>query len=163
MLHTLPRTLAVLAQVSDSSPFGGNAGPDLTRYFTVCGLLLAAILALAWGFRKLMRGALQVKAAQRSLQVLDVLPLSGKHKLAVVRCYDRTFALGLGEREVGLIAELDPVAAPARSGTRPAEFTDALDRERVRAAEAESNAGGALTKRALARVQSVFKSGGLLG
>jgi flagellar biogenesis protein FliO len=152
----------VLAQISDSSPFGGNAGPDLTRYFTVCGLLLAAILALAWGFRKLMHGALQVKAAQRSLQVLDVLPLSGKHKLAVVRCYDRTFALGLGEREMALIAELDPVAAPARAGTRPVqvpvEFTDALDRERVRAAEAESNGRGAL-----ARVRSVFKSGGLLG
>jgi flagellar biogenesis protein FliO len=158
MLHTLPLALALLAQASESSPFGGNAGPDLTRYFTVCGLLLASILALAWGFRKLMRGALQVKAAQRSLQVLDVLPLSGKHKLAVVRCYDRTFALGLGEREVGLIAELDPVAAPARAGGRPTEFADALTHERVRDAASQTGAS-----RALARVQSVFKRGGVLG
>ncbi len=158
MPHTCTRLLASIAQVADGSPFGGTAGPDLTRYFTVCGLLLAAILGLAWGFRKLMRGALQVKAAQRSLQVLDVLPLSNKHKLAVVRCYDRTFALGLGEREVGLIAELDPVAAPARAGAR-VEFTDALDRERVHAAEADARG----PRGALARVQGMLRRGGMLG
>jgi flagellar biogenesis protein FliO len=149
--------IAPLAQASDVAPFGGTAGPDLTNYFTVCGLLLAAILGLAWGFRKLMRGAIQVRAAQRSLQVLDVLPLSNKHKLAVVRCYDRTFALGLGEREVGLIAELDPVAAP--SPTRAGAFTEALDRERVHAAEADARE----PQGALARVQGMLRRGGLIG
>lgn len=39
--------------------------------------------------------------------------LGSKQRLAVVRCYDRTFALGLGEKEIALIAELDPVVAPA--------------------------------------------------
>lgn len=156
-------SLALLAESSTGSSFGGNGGPDLTRYFTVCGLLLVAILALAWGFRRLMAGALRVKAAQRSLQVIDVLPLSGKHKLAVVRCYDRTFALGLGEREVSLIAELDPVAAPARGAPRSAAFDDTLDRERVRAAEADARKSDTPTKRALAQIQSVFKNGGVLG
>ena len=103
----------------------------------MCGLLLAAILGLAFGFRKFMRGALQVRAAQRSLQVIDVLPLSGKHKLAVVRCYDRTFALGLGEKEVSLVAEIDPVHAEAKKPAEPSKadkhaFLQALSKARER-------------------------------
>jgi hypothetical protein len=43
---------------------------------------------------------------------MDVLPLGGRSRLAVVRCYDRTFLLGMGEREVSLVAELDGVIAP---------------------------------------------------
>ena len=39
--------------------------------------------------------------------MVDILPLGGKRQLAVVRCYDRTFALGLGEKDVSLVAELD--------------------------------------------------------
>lgn len=161
MLNTILPSLALLTP--SGAPFGGTAGPDLTRYFTVCGLLLVAILAVAWGFRRLMRGALQVKAAQRSLQVLDVLPLSGKHKLAVVRCYDRTFALGLGEREVGLIAELDPVAPPARTKAGQTDFADTLDRERVRAGEEAAPGTNALARRAVSRLQGMLKNGGILG
>jgi hypothetical protein len=36
-----------------------------------------------------------------------VLPLGGRRQLVVVRCYDRTLALGLGDRDVSLLAELD--------------------------------------------------------
>ena len=56
---------------------------------------------------------------ERSLSVLDVLPLGGKRRLAVVRCYDRTFVLGLGDREISAIAELDPVG--------PAEETPLIE------------------------------------
>jgi flagellar biogenesis protein FliO len=44
------------------------------------------------------------------MQVVDVLPLGGKQRLMVVRCYDRTFLIGLGERETSLVAELDSAA-----------------------------------------------------
>jgi flagellar biogenesis protein FliO len=89
----------------------GADGPDLTRYICVCAALLVAITALAYGFRRLVGGTLRAKAARRSLEVLDMLPLGGKHKLAVVRCYDRAFVLGIGEKELALVAELDPVHA----------------------------------------------------
>jgi flagellar biogenesis protein FliO len=111
---------------------------DLTRYLLVCGGLIALTLGLAWGLRRLFSGALQRRAGQRSLQLLELLPLGGKRQLGVVRCQDRSFLIGLGEREVHPIAELtspgdpSPASRPAnRNGpqARAAElFTLALER-----------------------------------
>lgn len=128
----MPHALLTLALVDSPTHFAGTSGPDLTRYVTVCALLVVAIGGMAWGFRKLIRGALRVKAAQRSLQIVDVLPLSNKQRVCVVRCYDRTFALGVGEKEIGLIAELDaqPAEAVAPSATRKSSFVAALERAR---------------------------------
>ena len=110
MLHTATALrAALLPALEESARLGGTAGPDLTRYFAVCGTLLAVIGLLGWGFRRLVAGNLRVRAEKRSLRVLDVLPLGGKRRLAVVRCYDRTFVLGLGDHEVTPITELDPV------------------------------------------------------
>ena len=82
-------------------------GPDFQRYLLVCGGLVLAIGAVGYGFRKLFAGQLAGRAARRSLRIVDVLPLGGRQKLCVVSCYDRTFVLGLGEKEVALVAELD--------------------------------------------------------
>lgn len=111
-------------------------GPDLTRYLLVCGGLLALVAGLAWAVRRLLAGQLRARAARRSLQVLDVLPLGGKQRLAVVRCYDRTFLLGLGEKEVGLVSELDPVVTPPAGGgatsVEARSFADLLRRADAR-------------------------------
>ena len=132
--------LAVLSspialESASKAALGGTEGPDLTRYFTVCGLLLLGILALAWGFRRIVGRSITKRAAKRSLQIMDVLPMGGKRKLAVVRCYDRTFLMGMGERELSLVAELDPVIAPeveppALASDRQA-FADLLERAPV--------------------------------
>ncbi len=132
MLNPLPALhIALLPTLEESSRLGGTEGPDLTRYFVVCGILLVATILVAWGFRRLVAGNLRSRAAKRSLQVVDVLPLGGKRRLAVVRCYDRTFVLGLGDREISPIAELDPVTE-SRASTAPAasdraDFEQALE------------------------------------
>ncbi len=110
----------------------GRSGPDLTRYVLVCGALLIALGATAWLLRRMVGGTLKLGAARRSLQVLDVLPLGGKQKVCVVRCYDRTFALGVGEKEVGLIAEIDAaVSIPvAQASPTSGGFHDVLNRLR---------------------------------
>ena len=116
-MRTPSRHLAMLQPhllvVADTT-LGGTQGPDLTRYLVVCGGLLLLVGLLGFAFRKLVTRTLAARAAQRQMQVMDVLPLGGKHKLCVVRCYDRTFLLGVGEKELSQIAELDPVIAPAR-------------------------------------------------
>lgn len=117
-------TLGLLAQSTKTAA----QGPDLTRYLVVCVLLLLALGLLAFGFKKLVAGAVRARAEKRSLQVLDLMPLGGKQRLAVVRCYDRTFALGLGEKEIALIAELDPVVAPAREAATTKVDADAFSR-----------------------------------
>ena len=121
-MHALSTT--IVAQV------GGSSGPDLTRYFIVCGVLLGAIMLLAWGFKKLIAGNLSARAARRNLQILDVLPMGGKQKLAVVRCYDRTFRVGLGDKEISPISERDGVIAmekEAAGDTERGAFQRALD------------------------------------
>ncbi len=101
-------------------PEAGHAsGPDLTRYLAVCAGSILALLAAAWLFRRFFARHLKARAAKRSLQVLDVLPLSGKQKLVVVRCYDRSFLLGLGDKEVRAIAELDGAPPPPPPGDSP--------------------------------------------
>jgi flagellar biogenesis protein FliO len=113
-------------------------GPDLTRYFLVCAATISALVGAAWFFRKYLAGHIKARAAKRSLQVLDVLPLGGKQKLVVVRCYDRSFLLGLGEKEVRSIAELGlesatgELAAAAAPVSEPAApFARVLERELV--------------------------------
>src|SRR5689334_15690763 len=136
MFPTLvPLALAALAE-ERVLPLS-SSGPDLTRYLTVCGILLLSILGLAWGFKRLVGGAVRARAASRSLQIVDLLPLGGKQRLAVVRCYDRTFALGLGEKEVSLVAEIDPAHAEAKKPAEPSKadkhaFLQALSRARER-------------------------------
>ena len=110
-----------------------GSGPDLTRYFLVCTGLLLLILGVAWAFRRFLAGTLRSRASKRSLQVLDALPLGGKQRLLVVRCYDRSFLLGVGEKEVRSIAELDagevpPPVLAVEPEPRRGAFTDALDR-----------------------------------
>ncbi len=83
-------------------------GPDLTRYFTVLGGVAAVLILLAVGLKRLLRNSqMGLRSARRSLHVVEVLPLGNRRQLAVVRCYDRTFAIGLGEKTVSLVAELD--------------------------------------------------------
>lgn len=128
--------LALLPLAQDTSSLGGTTGPDLTRYFTVCAVLILSTIGVAWGLRRLVHGSIKTKAAKRSLQVIDVLGLGGKRKIAVVRCYDRTFALGLGEREVTPIAELDAVIGselPQPTGPKSEReaFERALDQVRA--------------------------------
>jgi flagellar biosynthetic protein FliO len=106
--------VAILDWVDGSSQAPATetwSGPDLTRYLLVCGLLLALVIALGWIARRVLAGQIRSRAARRSLQVLDVLPLGGKQRLMVVRCYDRSFLVGAGEKELCSLAELDPEAA----------------------------------------------------
>ena len=62
-------TLGLLAQSTRSAA----QGPDLTRYLLVCVLLLLALGLLAFGFKKLVAGAVRARADKRSLQVLDLI------------------------------------------------------------------------------------------
>jgi flagellar biogenesis protein FliO len=131
-----------LALIADLAAPPGREGPDLTRYVLMCALLLAILGALAWGMRSLVTGSVRARAGKRSLQIIDVLPLGGKQRVCVVRCYDRTFALGVGDKEVGLIAEVDAaVSMPKPEALPAAPFRDVFARLRGRnAAPAEVQA-----------------------
>ena len=85
-------TVATLA--AETAPRALGNGPDLTRYLLVCVGLISFVVFGGWAFRRLFKRVLVGKAARRSLQIVDLLPMGGKQRVAVVRCYDRTFALG---------------------------------------------------------------------
>lgn len=108
-MHTSLALLTTALQAGADAPSRSVAGgaPDLTWLMSVAAVLVVVIGCIAYGFKKLVAGSLKARASRRDLAVLDVLPLGGKRQFAVVRCFDRTFAIGLGERDVSLIAELD--------------------------------------------------------
>jgi len=106
-LLIVQNTMLGLLQLG-SEPAGSMLGIDMTRYALVCFGLVVVILVLGWGFKRFLAGNMSLRANKRAMKVVDMLPLGGKRQLAVVRCYDRTFLLGLGEREVSLVTELDP-------------------------------------------------------
>ncbi|TAJ14913.1 MAG: hypothetical protein EPO68_12585 [Planctomycetota bacterium] len=141
-----PTSFALLIGVAtrtDSLP----AGPDLTRYLFVCGGLIAMILLLAWGFRRLIGSASRRGLDRRGMRIVDMLPLGGKQRLAVVRCYDRTFVLGLGDKEIHVVGELDRETAPqgAQALGGRTDFSDVLSKlmGRSRPAAAPAADGGA--------------------
>ena len=105
-MHT---TLEISQFALFQTEFGGTEGPDLTRYLTVCVVLILGTGLIAYLFRRFLSGSMRGRAEARSLRIIDVLPLGGKKKLSIVRCYDRTLVLGVGEKEVSLVAELDRV------------------------------------------------------
>lgn len=92
-------------------------GPDLTRYFAVLGGVALVLILLAFGLKRLVsHTTFGVGRQRKGMQVLEVLSLGARRQMAVVRCYDRTFALGLGEKQVSLIAELDAELVQHESG-----------------------------------------------
>lgn len=101
--------LPILTTVLEAEPsrYGGTGNPDLTQYGILIASLLAAVAFLAWAFKRFVGGSLIRKADERALQICDVLPLGGKQKMAVIRCYDRSFFLGISDHHIDLIAELD--------------------------------------------------------
>ncbi|MFT4539834.1 MAG: flagellar biogenesis protein FliO [Planctomycetota bacterium] len=134
--------------------FGGAEGPDFTRYLVICGLLILAIAGAGLGFRRLIGGTLKQRASARSLGIIDVLPMGGKKRLCVVRCYDRTFVVAQGDRELSYVAELDAAEVPERpvhaapiaptprseqSGFDSAGFEAVLDKARARMRTAHEN------------------------
>lgn len=124
-MHT-PFLTAILAALESPAPrLSTGAGPDLTRYALLCAALIALTVGAAWLFKRLALRTVAGRAAKRSLRVIDVLPLGGRQKIAVVRCYDRTFLLGMGEKEVSALAELDP----AIGGQMGAAVKEVADRE----------------------------------
>ena len=102
----VPALLAL--ETTDVAGLAGAEGPDLTRYLMVCGFLVLLILLLGVGMRKVTAAGWVGRGSARTLETLDVLPLGGRQKLAVVRCYDRSYLIGMGDKEVRLLAALDP-------------------------------------------------------
>lgn len=140
----MSHALLLIEVANSTTRLGAPAGPDLTRYFGVLIVLVLAIVGLALGFRKLFARTLRTRAAQRQLAIVDLLPLGGKQRLAIVRCYDRTFALGLGDKEVALISEIDSVNIEGRGEVAPSMaersgFAQLLQRVRPAAPRPQAN------------------------
>lgn len=168
-MSPIATSLHVFTLAAPDTPPPVGAGPDLTGYLLVCGGLIGAIALLAFGFRRLFGGALRQRAAKRSLTVIDMLPLGGRRRLAVVRCYDRTFALGLGDKEISLVAELDLDDSPAeivKRLPRPQEETFAEELDVAQPAPPPGRAPEVAEKRRPSRAHALLarmREGGVLG
>lgn len=107
--------LAHLALTVANVDTGGPPGVDWLRYAMACVGILSLLGLAAIGLKRVSGTSWAQRATRRSLRVVDVLSVGRKQRLVVVNCYDRSFVLGVGEKEVSLVAELDAeqVQAPA--------------------------------------------------
>ena len=103
-------SLSALSE-STASAVDADPGPDLNQYLLISAAMVVLVGAVGWFLQRTMSGSIRARAHKRSLRVIDVLPMGGKKKLAVVRVYDRTFVLGLGDKEISIVSELDPSVA----------------------------------------------------
>lgn len=94
------------------------AEPELTRYLVVSGALLGALFLASFLVRRLAGGSRLTLNARRGIQVLEATSLGGSKRAMVVRCHDRTFLLGVGDKEVCSIAELDSDVVKVDQGKR---------------------------------------------
>ena len=152
-------TLALLAEIGPRAE-----GPNMTQYFGVCVALIVLIVLGGIGFKRVFARSLSARAAKRSLQIVDVLPLGGKQRLAVVRCYERTFIVGLGDKELCLVAELDAQAMPElaakASGSLPFDADQSAFQRLLHMARPRPPAKSAAAE---SRPESALGAGGLLG
>lgn len=118
-------TALVLAQASGA----GAAGYALDMLRAL--LALAGVCLLAWvSLRLLARGTLRGPWAarrDRTVEVLERVPLEGRRSLYVVRAQDKLLLLGTGESgPPALITELDPGLDPLTAEeSGPAPLTTA--------------------------------------
>jgi hypothetical protein len=65
----------------------GSAGFDVWNYLLVCGLVLGCLVAGAYLLRRFVAGSVRRRAAERSLRVVDVLPLHGRSMKSRAVCH----------------------------------------------------------------------------
>ncbi|MFT5289356.1 MAG: flagellar biosynthetic protein FliO [Planctomycetota bacterium] len=99
--------VSIIQSGADAASKSSLEGPDLAGYLLTCGFILALVLGAAWLFRRFLAGKIRMRTSGRSLRVIDVLPMGSRQRLVVVRCYDRTFLLGQGDKEIRAISEID--------------------------------------------------------
>jgi flagellar biogenesis protein FliO len=159
--------LALVQGAPDLSGLAGSEGPDLSRYLAVCALLILLVAGLGVGYRTLAASGWRGRARGRALTAVDVLPLGGRQKLAVVRCYDKSFLIGLGEKELCLIAALDEEAQKSDQAPELTALDAAAPPQKGRfLATLRAKAGdAALLPRSQARSPAAprLPGGGLLG
>ncbi len=90
--------------------------PDMTRYLVVSGALLGALFLASFLVRRLVGSSRLSLGSRKGIQILEAASLGGSKKAVVVRCYDRTFLVGVGDKEVCSIAELDSEYVDADRG-----------------------------------------------
>lgn len=109
-------------------------GGDLLLALRVA-LSLACVLGLLWYLNKRLTGGGKGVTLRRRPQAMAVVgrqSLGGKNGLAVVDVDGRRLLLGIGERGVSLLTELEPVTEEAAEAAAPATEAGQKVVERVR-------------------------------
>ncbi|MEO0421398.1 MAG: flagellar biosynthetic protein FliO [Pseudomonadota bacterium] len=104
-----------------STPVPALAGDDLltpgssAQLLASLALVLLVIVALGWLSRRLHR--LQPRRGGRALQVLDVLPVGARERVALVQVGSTQLVLGLAPGRVQTLHVLDPAVAASDDAT----------------------------------------------
>jgi flagellar biosynthetic protein FliO len=103
---------------------GSMNGPSLLHLLQFLGsfaLVVALLLALAWGLKKLQGSAYFQRRGGR-IELLETMPMAPRMKLALVRAGPREFLLGITPGRISRIGQwnIEPDDAPPAGDTTAA-------------------------------------------
>lgn len=110
-------TVTAVAPTLQADPMG-SAGKVVA--FLV--LILVLIFGLAWLVNKTRAG--QMAGGGKQLQMLAVLPLGTKEKIAIIQAGDQQLVIGITSQQISTLSVLDNPILIEKSG--PASFSDIL-------------------------------------
>ncbi len=111
-LASLYLALGALQSPTAATPTGAPA-PDLFRYALSMTAVIGLLICALYGIRSWTRKAGRSGRAGRTLEILEALPLGGSKRVCVLRCGERRFLVGLGDKELCALGELGEVEADA--------------------------------------------------
>lgn len=113
-MHFTPIYLALGALQSPAATAStGAPAPDLFRYALSLTVVIGLLICALYGIRSWTRNAGRSGRAGRTLEILEALPMGGSKRVCVLRCGERRFLVGLGDKELCALGELGAVEADA--------------------------------------------------
>ena len=95
---------------------------DVLQYLLSFAFVIALLLALLWGLRKLQNAQAFARKSTARLQILETVSVAPRQKIALVRWDDREVLVGISAQHMTLLSP--PPCTPAPTAASPAERPD---------------------------------------
>ena len=88
---------------------------DIVQYLLSFALVIGLLLALLYALKQWQRAHPFVKGAQQRLQIVEALSVGPRQKIAIVRCDQQEFVIGLSPQGLQAIGSLRSSSEPTSS------------------------------------------------
>lgn len=88
---------------------------DIVQYLLSFALVIGLLLALLYALKKLQRANPFVKGQHQRLHIVETLSVGPRQKIAIIRCDDQEFVVGLSPQGIQSIGSVNTPPEPSSS------------------------------------------------